>query len=277
MRRALVRGAELHFEFHGAGHPVLLIHGTVLADSMLPLSQQSALTERHLVIRYHRRGYGNSSRIDMPWSVEQHALDAAELLDHLGITRAHIVGHSAGAAVALELALDFPNLVSSLVLMELGLDAAPSAGTFRTETARALARYERGENAAAVDDLLAALGGPDYRRVAESALPQLPILTAVRDAETVFVRELPALGIWEMSQSLASRLSPPVLLVTGAATQPIFTESQRLLSDWCAETLAETAVIPGAGHALHMCSPAQVATIIARFLRRRQAGLSVSA
>jgi pimeloyl-ACP methyl ester carboxylesterase len=277
MRRALVRGAELQFDFHGVGQPILLIHGTVLADAMFPLAQQSALTQRHLVIRHHRRGYGGSSRLEQPWSVEQHALDALKLLDHLGIGRVHVVGHSAGAAVALEMALDFPERIGALVLMELGVDAAPSAGLMQTQIAHAHEKYERGENAAAIDELLSALSGPDYRRIAETTLGPTPILTAVRDSDAIFLRELPALSMWGISQTVASRLSPPTLIVTGASTPPVYKESHALLREWFSDTLTESAVIAGAGHALHMTSPAQVATVTAQFLRRNSIGISASA
>ena len=64
-----------------------------------------------------KRGAG-SSRTPVPFTIADHAADAKALLTALGVARAHVVGHSVGAMVALQLALDAPELVQSLVIME---------------------------------------------------------------------------------------------------------------------------------------------------------------
>ena len=64
-------------------------------------------------------------------SVVEAAADARALLDHLGIDRAHVVGHSYGGCVALQLALDAPRMVRSLALVEAALLVGPKAGAYR--------------------------------------------------------------------------------------------------------------------------------------------------
>ena len=59
--------------------------------------------------------------------IADHAADAAALLEHLGLRRAHIAGHSSGAAVAAQLTLDHPAVVRTLTLLELSLLSVPSA------------------------------------------------------------------------------------------------------------------------------------------------------
>ena len=61
MERASVNGVELEYELKGSGEPVLLIHGSHICRSFLPLLAQSVLTERYTLIRYHRRGFLGSS------------------------------------------------------------------------------------------------------------------------------------------------------------------------------------------------------------------------
>jgi pimeloyl-ACP methyl ester carboxylesterase len=73
------------------------------------------------MITYHQRGQAGSPRGDGSPAVtfEEHAADAALLLRHLGVRRAHVAGHPTGAAIALQLALDQPDVVHTLVLLEL--------------------------------------------------------------------------------------------------------------------------------------------------------------
>jgi pimeloyl-ACP methyl ester carboxylesterase len=103
MERANVNGIELEYDPQGAGHPVLLIHGAFIPDAMRPLGGQDAL-ESYELICYHRRGFADSSRPPGPTTIAEHAADAVGLLDQLSIDRAHVVGHSSGAAIALEMA-----------------------------------------------------------------------------------------------------------------------------------------------------------------------------
>lgn len=117
MRSAAVDGVTLEYESHGTGDPVALIHLSLYADSFAPLMDQPAL-EGYRLVRYHRRGYVGSSRTAGPVTIGDQAADLGGLLEYLGVRRAHIAGHSYGGLIALQLALNRPDLVASLVLME---------------------------------------------------------------------------------------------------------------------------------------------------------------
>jgi pimeloyl-ACP methyl ester carboxylesterase len=137
MQIASVYGINLEYEIRGAGEPVALIHLAPFADSFLPLMDRPELANYRLV-RYHRRGYAGSSRITGSLTMHDHASDLANLLNHLGIKRAHIAGHSIGGIVALQLAIDHPELVSSLVLMEVSIQHLLGLGS--EEAAKRLAK-----------------------------------------------------------------------------------------------------------------------------------------
>ena len=115
MQHARVNGVDLEYDVRGAGEPVLLI-SPVVADGFLPLLSEPALADRYQLITYHKRGWAGSTHTLAPVSVEDHAIDAAALLAHLGVRRAHVVGHSSGAAVALQLALLRPEIVRTLLM-----------------------------------------------------------------------------------------------------------------------------------------------------------------
>src|SRR6266508_5816147 len=98
MKTANVNGTQLEYEVVGSGEPVLLI-SPVLADGFLPLLSEPALADRYQLIRYHKRGWVGSTHTPPPVSIADHAADAAALLGHLGVSSAHVAGHSSGAAV----------------------------------------------------------------------------------------------------------------------------------------------------------------------------------
>src|SRR5689334_23104318 len=106
MERATLEHIELEYEVAGTGEPVLLIHGSVIADGGKPLMSAPALADKYQLIRYHRRGYAGSTHPIEPVGISEQASDAAGLLRALGIATAHVVGHSYGGDVALQLALD---------------------------------------------------------------------------------------------------------------------------------------------------------------------------
>src|SRR5688572_31666283 len=107
MDRAKVNGVELEYEVRGAGEPVLLID-MLIADCFVPLLPEPALAHDYQLIRYHKRGWVGSTHTPPPVSIGQHAADAAALLEHLGVRRAHVAGHSTGASIGAQLALDHP-------------------------------------------------------------------------------------------------------------------------------------------------------------------------
>src|SRR5712691_9354262 len=97
MQRARVRGIELEYDIQGSGEPVVLLHGGLLADENTPLLSQTALTSNYKVINYHRRGFAGSQRVPgPPATVEDQVADCHALMRHLGVKRAHVMGHSLG-------------------------------------------------------------------------------------------------------------------------------------------------------------------------------------
>ncbi len=156
LERARTDGAELEYEVSGAGEPVVFIHGAFIADTFRPLLAEPSLAGRYRLILYHRRGYAGSSRASGPVSIARQAADCRALLRHLGVERAHVVGHSYGGDVALQLALDAPGVVHSLALLEPGLMVGASAQGYRESLARGVERYREAGAAVVVDEFLQA-------------------------------------------------------------------------------------------------------------------------
>jgi 3-oxoadipate enol-lactonase len=163
--------------------------------------------------------------------------------------------------MALQLALDAPDAVRSLGLLEPVLPAVPSP----PQVPQAAERYRAGDTAGAVDLFLQGTCGPDYRPALERAVPGA-VDQAVADAATFFTQELPALRRWAFGPADARRVCRPVLAVVGERSGPVHRRRWDLLRDWLPD--AEPFVLPDAGHLLHLQNPRGVAEALAAFFAR---------
>ena len=115
-----INDISLYYEVHGQGEPLLLMHtGNGSArdfDLMLP-----ELTKHFLVITPDSRGQGRSTDTDEPLSYRQMVEDMIALLDSLGIDSAYVGGLSDGAAIAIHLAIHYPERVRALLVTAVDL------------------------------------------------------------------------------------------------------------------------------------------------------------
>jgi pimeloyl-ACP methyl ester carboxylesterase len=113
---APVNGLNMYYEIHGAGEPLILLHGGVGGIEMFG-PNLSALAKNRQVIAVDFQGHGRTADIDRPLRNEFMADDIAALMNHLGMDKADFMGHSLGAGIALQLAIRHPELVRKLVLV----------------------------------------------------------------------------------------------------------------------------------------------------------------
>jgi len=268
MERARLDGVELDYQVAGSGEPVLLIPPGPLADGFLPFLSEEPLADRYRLIQYHRRGQAGSSQATPPVSYAEQAADAAGLLGHLGVNRAHVVGHSTGANIALQLALDRPELVQTLALLEPWLTVSPSAPAFFEQAGPPMEAYGAGEKDTAMAGFISLASGLDWetsRTMIDDYVPG-SVAQAIRDADTFCGVDLPALSAWEFGPENAAAVSQPVLSVLGADTGRLFVEGAELLRSWLPNV--EELTVEGAGHLLQIQGPEPVARGIAEFFGR---------
>lgn len=256
-------GVQLDVRDWGSGEPVVFVQTALTADELVPLARTSALERGYRKVVYHRRGYAGSSANHRPGSIARDAADCRALIDALGITHAHIVGVSYSAAVALQLAADTPRSVHTLVLIEPPPVHTPSATEFIAGNSRLLEARRRHGLGLALDELLSAVIGPDWREVTERHLPGSAVQMA-RDAATFFDSDLPGLLGWQFEPGDAERIACPVLYVGGTNSGPWFEEVRELMLEWFPD--ADDAVIEGADHSLAFTHPREVADAVASFL-----------
>jgi pimeloyl-ACP methyl ester carboxylesterase len=111
---ALLGDLQMYYEIHGAGEPLVLLHGGFMnIDAMEPLLP--ALAQRRQVIAPDLEGHGRTTHLDRPLHYTHMADGVADLLRQLGIEQADVVGFSMGGMAALRLAMRHPNVVRRLV------------------------------------------------------------------------------------------------------------------------------------------------------------------
>lgn len=130
-------GFDIAFIDEGAGEPILLIHGFASNHFVNWISPGWVKTLRdagYRVIALDNRGHGRSTKSHDPrdYTPDKMAQDAAALLDHLGIDRAHVMGYSMGARVAAFLALAHPERVATLIFGGLGIGMVEGVGAWDT-------------------------------------------------------------------------------------------------------------------------------------------------
>ena len=112
---AEVNGINLYYETHGAGRPLILLHGGLMSSEafgpVLPM-----LAEQHQVIAVDLQGHGRTADVDRPIDARLMADDIAALIDHLGLDQPDLVGYSLGGGVAMHTAGRYPDKIGRLVV-----------------------------------------------------------------------------------------------------------------------------------------------------------------
>jgi len=268
MERVLANGYPLAIRQAGRGPALVLLHGS-LNDLRAFDAQVDALALSYRVVAVSLRhcwpdawdGRGDD------FTVATHADDVAALVATLDLSPAHVVGHSRGGAVAIDLALRHPALVRSLVLADPGgLEALlPETPQGRAQAAQTAAMFARladdlaaGDAVAAARRFADALGGPgtwDRRTDAQRAIVLDNVATGPHCAERPrFARA-----------DLAS-LAMPLLLVTGERSPAHYRPMLEALAG-CNDRVRALVTIPGAAHAMNREQPAAFNAAVLEFLR----------
>ncbi len=267
-----VNGIELYYELSGDGNvPLALVHGS-WGDHTNWNPVVAELAKSFRVLTYDRRGHSQSARPQTQGSLREDAMDLAALLDALGLGPAHIIGNSGGAAVALWLAAERPEMLRSLTAHEpplFGLlandpkfAAALRAVDERISNVFRLLRSGNFRNAARhfVDNV--ALGPGSWDK-----LPPSRQETFVTNAPT-FLDELQDPNISIVDLEALGRFGRPTLLSRGEHSPAFFPAVVATLAK--AMPAAEETVFAGAAHVPHASHPVQFVERTAEFVRRHE-------
>src|SRR6516225_5569828 len=116
MAYASVNGLQLHYEIHGSGRPLVLLHGGLLTIDLNfgPLLEPLAASRQVIAVEF--QGHGHTADTSRPLTIDALAGDVIALLDHLGVAEADLFGFSLGGLVAYAIALGAPARVGKLIV-----------------------------------------------------------------------------------------------------------------------------------------------------------------
>jgi len=264
VERIEINGADLDTRDRGSGEPVVFVHGGN-GDECAAVVKEPALAGHYRLIDYHRRGWGNSSRAEGLVTIAQQAADCRAVIEHLGVQRAHFVGQSYGGAVVLQLALDAPEAVRSLALLEPALPSVLfNSPEFGVVFEKAGSMYESGDKAGAIEAFAREVGGDDFRAAFDRTLPPGHFERWVAAADTLFQSD--DLQAWTFTSEDASRITQPVLNMMGVNTRSYFREIYDTARTWLPQ--AENVELPNATHCMLQTNPKGAAESLAGFFSR---------
>lgn len=112
---ASVNGLQMYYEVHGTGRPMVLLHGALSTIDINFGDLIRAFATDRQVIAVEQQAHGHTADIDRPLSYRQMAEDTVELLRQLEIEEADFLGYSMGGGIALQIVLEYPELVGKVV------------------------------------------------------------------------------------------------------------------------------------------------------------------
>ena len=262
-----IRDVDLHVVDGGAGAPpFLLVHGYT-GSSLDWADVQPSLAEHRRVVAYDQRGHGESTNTGDPASYTFDALvaDLGALVDALDLAPFDLLGHSMGGIVALRYALEHPEQVRSLILMD---TFAEPAGALPQDMIDGLVAKARTDGMGAVLEVMRPFmegmmsQQPPERRAVLAARMERKIPNMDPEAFGSFAREL---NTYPSMVARLGELAMPVTVLVGENDTNLVQPAHVMAA---AIPGAELVVFPGAGHSPQEDDPAAWLAAVEKHLAR---------
>ena len=236
MDTVAVNGINLAYTRLGKGTPLMLVHGFPLDSSswneLIPY-----LKDHFDLILPDLRGFGKSTTVEAPYTLSDMADDLAGLLDHLGVEKTALAGHSMGGYISLAFAKKYPQRVSGLGLIASQAAAdAPEGKERRYKTAADVAEKGVGVVVEAMTPKLSA----DVR------VQEFVRGVIERQSKQAVIGALKAMAVREDSMPILSSSDFPLVLIHGDADQLVPLERAKEIKS--ANPSARLLELKGAGH-----------------------------
>lgn len=250
MEKIIINDLQIAYERQGSGTPLVLIHGYPLDHHIW--QDIAPLLDTHFdLILPDLRGFGQSTTIESPYTIDDMAADLAGLLDALGLQKACITGHSMGGYVALAFARQYPQRVLGLALVG---SQAPDDIPERREGRYATARQVTEQGVGIVAESMSLKLSADNRIQAFCAA------LILQQSKLAVTGALKAMATRPDSSPALAGFQFPVVLIHGKADALIPVERAQEIHS--ALPHAKLVELPTAGHMPMMEFPAETASAL---------------
>ncbi|QUI23641.1 alpha/beta hydrolase [Vallitalea pronyensis] len=263
MGRIKANGIHMYYEIHGSGEPLVLIEGLGYATWMW-YKQIERLSQHYKVIVFDNRGVGKTDMPDEEYTIELFAADMAELLDALGIKKAHILGVSMGGYVAQEFALSYPEYVDKLILCSTTF-GGPNCIPIPEATLSMM--FKGGGDYKSEDDIKKVISiALDEKNLSKHEDVLVKIMEekmAHPQPKFAYNRQLMASAGFNTEERLC-KVKAETLILAGRGDRVVPWENSQLIQNKIPHSRCE--VLEGAGHVFFMEQPALTNKLIVDFL-----------
>jgi pimeloyl-ACP methyl ester carboxylesterase len=262
---ARVNGTGLYFEMKGRGFPLVFISGGGVMDNRCWDEQFETFAKYYKVIRYDVRGIGKSARPREPFS---HSQDLYSLLKFLNVKKAHLIALSVGGAIAIDFALERPEMIDRLILAASGLSSEAKAEA-NMQSVLALSDIAKKEGIERVIELT--LDTPFVISKGNGAARE-KIRQIYLDNRDVFESGFPLYTLWQPTRPPAtierlSKIRAHTLVIRGDSDSPAYTALIDRISMGLSS--ARRVVIPGGTHFINLEKPVEFNRAVSEFLTEK--------
>ncbi len=258
-----INGISLRYEIEGSGKPLVLVHGWAVHRGFWD-GEVERFAPHYTVIRYDRRGFGESS--GKP-DLSADPADLKALLETLGYSQVRIMGHSGGTNVALTFAIRYPEMVDALIMF----GPVPPSGfdlPFDGEDAPPMAELVETARMHGIDSVRAIISAWTAEQFGGSSSDDAERGRALLETYTGLdlIDPAPPSNLVEPARIDELRaVKAPTLIILGQDEMPYL----RIVADVLTYgiTGAKKIVVPGGGHVVNWAEPERFAAEILRFLR----------
>lgn len=258
---AEVNGARLYYEVAGEDHPLVLIHAGI-ADSRMWNEQWNLFARRYKLVRYDVRGCGRSIPPAGPFTYYD---DLRELLRVLQIDRASLLGVSMGGAIAIEFALQYPEMVDALILVGARAPGMPPSDLLIEAWKEIDSVLQAGDLDRANElELRMWVDGPHRGPEAVDPTVRERVREMNRNNFVVGSEESEAQPLQPFASTRLREIRVPTLVIYGDLDQPDILQGGEDLAAGIAE--AKKVVMHGTAHMPTMEQPAEFNRVVLDFL-----------
>jgi 3-oxoadipate enol-lactonase len=243
-----------------ASHPVVIFLNGTTQTTLYWSSLVPVFSKRFDLLCYDARGQGQSDLGNKPISLKLHVSDLKDLLEYLAVDKAHLVGISHGAWVALAFSAEFPAMVDHLVLCSL---SAKTNDRSRTIVRSWLEILRLSGLKAMAWAALPTVFGNDFLNQHQKILDKIVDAVVFRNSRRSMIAQLEAVLRYPAPDSMTENLNQPTLVISGAEDPIIDPADVRQLADLCNARHEE---LPGIGHSIPAEAPRIFEKMVLSFL-----------
>ena len=256
MPKLQTNSINLYYEIHGEGQPLVFIHGLGLSTRDWE-SQIPGFSKSYKVVAFDLRGHGQSDKPAGPYTMSQYSDDLAGLLRALNIPSAHIVGISLGGGIAFQFAIDHPNQVKTMTIV----NSAPTLGNpaeVKPEIERRVGIVQQMGMRAMGQALAPAL----FPKPEHAALREMFIARWAENDPRAYIEATRSMLDWNVTAQLGKIKSPSLIIAADQDYSPVAVKEAyiKLMPN------AQLVVIPDSRHAVPIEHPAEFNAALAKFL-----------